>query len=149
VALNELEVENFGLEDLEYEDPEEDQNEEDGVIVDEAGADKKNHVDEEAIKVYLGIKVDDMVKVTKSCKFFNEDGIVRRLKDGKIFVRFYTYGSMFEEWMDPEDVRKLTDTEVLKGLSGPQQPVTQRDFEETTDGYDSDGSRKAEASDVI
>jgi len=143
VALNELEVENFGLEDLEYEDPEEDQNEEDGVIVDEAGADKKNHVDEEAIKVYLGIKVDDMVKVTKSCKFFNEDGIVRRLKDGKIFVRFYTYGSMFEEWMDPEDVRKLTDTEVLKGLSGPQQPVTQRDFEETTDGYDSDGSRKA------
>ena len=52
----------------------------------------------EAMKVYLGLKVDDMVKVTAKGKFFNEDGIVRRLKEGKIFVRFYTYGTMFEEW---------------------------------------------------
>lgn len=145
MALNELEVENFGLEDLEFEEeeaiiPEEGEKD---IIVDEAEDEKKRKQEEEAIKVFLGIKVDDMVKVTKKCKFFNEDGIVRRLKDGKIFLRFYTYGSMFEEWMDPEDVRKLTDTEVLKGLSGPTEPVTQRDFEEESDEYDSDGRKKA------
>ena len=145
VALNELEVENFGLEDLEFEEEEEVipvEGEKD-IIVDEAEDERKKQLEEEAIKVFLGIKVDDMVKVTKKCKFFNEDGIVRRLKDGKIFLRFYTYGSMFEEWMDPEDVRKLTDTEVLKGLSGPTEPVTQRDFEEDSDEYDSDGRKKA------
>lgn len=145
MALNEIEVENFGLENLEYEEEEEilpEEGEED-IIVDEEEDEKKKKMEEEAIKVFLGIKVDDMVKVTKKCKFYNEDGIVRRLKDGKIFLRFYTYGSMFEEWMDPEDVRKLTDTEVLKGLSGPTEPITQRDFEEDSDEYDSDGRRKA------
>ena len=146
MALNELEVEGFGFEDLQFEEEEEPilgEGEQD-VIVDEAEADdKKKQLEAEAIKVYLGIKVDDMVKVTKRCKFYNEDGIVRRLKDGKIFLRFYTYGSMFEEWMEPGDVRKLTDTEVLKGLSGPSEPVTQRDFEGNTDEYDANGRKKA------
>ena len=145
VALNEMEVENFGLEDLEFEEEEEEfvEEGEEDVIVDEAEDKKKKKMEEEAIKVFLGIKVDDMVKVTKKCKFYNEDGIVRRLKDGKIFLRFYTYGSMFEEWMDPEDVRKLTDAEVMKGLSGPTEPITQRDFEEDSNEYDSDGRRRA------
>ena len=102
VALNELEVENFGLDDMEEEEEEEEEiplaEGEQEVILDEAGADKKDKVDEEAIKAYLGLKVEDMVKVTKKCKFYEEDGIVRRLKDDKILVRFYTYGSMFEEW---------------------------------------------------
>lgn len=67
--------------------------------------------------------------MTAQGKFYNEDGIVRRLKEGKILVRFYTYGSMFEEWLDPADVRKLSGEEILRGLSGPSQPVTQRDFD--------------------
>lgn len=148
VALNEDEVEGFDLEDLEFEEEEEQLLAADGetpIIIDEAAdEDKQKKAEAEAIKVFLGIKVDDMVKVTKKCKFFNEDGIVRRLKDGKIFLRFYTYGSMFEEWMDPGDVRKLSDTEVLKGLSGPSEPVTQRDFEEEgTDDYDANGRKQA------
>lgn len=127
VALNELEVENFGLEDLEHEEVEEDESD---IIVDEEDDDETSDgVDQEALKVYLGLKVEDMVKVTKKCKFLGEDGIVRRLKDGKILVRFYTYGSMFEEWMEPEDVRVLSNVEILKGLSGPSQPITQRDFD--------------------
>ena len=74
-----------------------------------------------------------MVKVTAKGKFFNEDGIIRRLKEGKVLVRFYTYGTMFEEWMDPNDVRKLSNIEILKGLSGPTKPVTQRDFDGPSD----------------
>ena len=130
VALNELEVENFGLEDEEFEEPDDEEEDADAIIVDSGDEeDVKDPVDQEALKVYLGLKVEDMVKVTKQGKFFKEDGIVRRLKDGKIFVRFYTYGTMFEEWLDPGDVRKLSGEEILKGLSGPSQPVTQRDFD--------------------
>lgn len=148
VALNEDEIENFGLEDLEFEEEDDDEEEdEDGVIVDteEEEANQKDPVDTEALKQYLGIKVEDMVKVTRTGKFLGEDGIVRRLKDGKILVRFFTYGSMFEEWMEPGDVRKLNNEEVLRGLSGPSQPVTQRDFDDP-DGrsggrYSGDGSR--------
>lgn len=138
VALNEVEVENFGLEELDFEEqkvqlPLADSGKE--IIVDEAGVDNKNEIDEEALKAFMGIKVEDMVKVTKRCKFYNEDGIVRRLKDGKIFVRFYTYGTLFEEWMEPGDVRKLNDVEVLKGLSGPTQPITQLDFDGPRDSF--------------
>jgi len=131
-ALNELEIENFGLEDMEFEEEDDDEEDED-VIVDSAENDAKQkskwQVDEEDLKVYLGLKVEDMVKVTKKNKFFGEDGIVRRLKDGKIMVRFFTYGSQFDEWLDPGDVRVLTNTEILKGLSGPSQPITQQDFD--------------------
>jgi transcription antitermination factor NusG len=104
VGLSEDEIDNFGLEDLAYEEEEEEEQAvptKDGktIILDEEDADEeKNRVDQEVLKVYLGLKVDDMVKVTKECKFYEEDAIVRRLKDGKIFVRFYTYGTMFEEW---------------------------------------------------
>lgn len=137
VALNELEVENFGLEDEDYEDEEEE--DEDAVIVDSDDEETvKDDVDQEALKVYLGLKVEDMIKVTKQGKFFKEDGIVRRLKDGKILVRFYTYGAMFEEWMDPSDVRKMSGEEILKGLSGPSQPITQRDFDGPTQQADND-----------
>lgn len=37
--------------------------------------------------------------------------------------------SLFSFRMDPGDVRKLSEIEVLKGLQGPTQPVTQRDFD--------------------
>jgi len=140
VALNDLEVENFGLEEHEDEDEESiyenAQDQAMGVILDTAENEAKGErkVDQEALKAYLGLKVEDMVKVTAKGKFFNEDGIVRRLKDGKIFVRFYTYGTMFEEWLDPSDVRKLSSMEILKGLSGPSEPVTQRDFDQREQG---------------
>ena len=140
VALNELEVENFGLEECPDTDEEDEElgaelggeQAEGDVILDSEANDEKMDpkLDHEAIKAYLGLKVEDMVKVTAKGKFFNEDGIVRRLKDGKIFVRFYTYGTMFEEWLDPSDVRPLSNMEILKGLSGPSEPVTQRDFEQ-------------------
>lgn len=138
VALNELEVENFGLEDEDSDDEdngdEMDLEMDQDVIVDD-GEEAKDQVDQDAIKAYLGLKVEDMVKVTKPGKFNNEDGIVRRLKEGKIFVRFYTYGTMFEEWLEPGDVRKLSEMEVLKGLSGPTKPITQRDFDGPGEGY--------------
>uniref|UniRef100_A0A7S3LDT3 SAP domain-containing protein n=1 Tax=Amphora coffeiformis TaxID=265554 RepID=A0A7S3LDT3_9STRA len=133
IALNELEVENFGLEECEGEEKE-DENSGD-IIVDVKDEDAEEKLEEmkEALKVYLGLKVDDMVKVTAKGKFFNEDGIIRRLKEGKLLVRFYTYGTMFEEWLDPTDVRKLSNIEILKGLSGPTKPVTQRDFDDPSD----------------
>jgi transcription antitermination factor NusG len=128
LSLNEIEVENFGLEEWEGLEEEEEEDP-DAVIVDNADEDVKPNYDVEALEVYLGLRVDDMVKVTKKNKFFDEDGIVRRLKEGQIFVRFYTYGTMFEEWLDPGDVRKLTNDEVVRGLSGPSQPITQQDFD--------------------
>jgi hypothetical protein len=141
VALSELEVENFGLEDEDLEDEAEE--DEDAVIVDSDDEETvKNDVDQEALKAYLGLKVEDMIKVTKQGKFFKEDGIVRRLKDGKILVRFFTYGTMFEEWMDPSDVRKMSGEEILKGLSGPSQPVTQRDFDGPRQQGDNDWSER-------
>lgn len=128
VALNEEEVANFGLEECEDEFAEE--TESDDVIVDTAEADDEAAEFEETIqKVYKGLRVNDMVKVTAKNKFYDEDALVRRLKDGKVFLRFYTYGSMYEEWMDPGDIRKLSSIEILKGLSGPQQPLTQRDID--------------------
>ena len=136
LALNELEVEKFGLE--EWEDEEEtDEVDQTGVIVDiDDEDDMKSKIDETAVKAFQGIKVEDMVKVTAKGKFYDEEGIVRRLKDGKIMVRFYTYGTMFEEWMNPGDVRKLTELEVLRGLSGPTQPITQEQFDRPKGGRD-------------
>lgn len=134
VALNEDEIENFGLEELEAEEPEEPDGDED-IILDSEEADKEAADMEETVqKVYKGLRVDDMVKVTAKNKFFDEDAVVRRLKDGKLFLRFYTYGTMYEEWMDPGDVRKLTSIEILKGLSGPQQPITQQDIDGPSQG---------------
>lgn len=130
LPLNEDEIENFGLEDISEDDP-------DGVdnndpILDTAEQDQKDNKENtqaEALKVFLGLKVEDMIKVTAKGKFFNEDGIVRRLKDGQILVKFYTYGTMWEHWMDPSDVRKMSDEEVIKGLTGPSQPITQEDID--------------------
>jgi transcription antitermination factor NusG len=138
LALSEEEVENFGLEDVPVEQDDVDPVDAEGVIVDSFDDDDDEYsyedpmyknIDKKALKQFKGLKVEDMIKVTAQGKFFNEDGIVRRLKDGKIFVRFYTYGTMFEEWLDPADVRKLSSDEIIKGLAGPSQPITQRDFD--------------------
>jgi transcription antitermination factor NusG len=150
IALNELEVENFGLEAEESVEDDDLNTSSGGIIVDAAEEDvkaqKRAKIDRDALKVYLGLAVDDMVKVTAKGKFLNEDGIVRRLKEGQIFVRFYTYGTMFEEWLDPAAVRVLTNMEILQGLSGPTQPVTQRDLEDDpTSGSDSRGRKDRRA----
>ena len=140
IALNELEVENYGLEEWVDGDEEEHGDSsgaqttgDDIVIVDsaeeEAKAIAKDQVTEDDLKVYKGLKVDDMVKVTKRSQYFGDDGVVRRLKEGQIFVRFYTYGSTFDVWMQPDDVRKLSNAEMLEGLSGPTRPITQEDFD--------------------
>jgi transcription antitermination factor NusG len=144
VALNEVEIENFGLEDIDENVDDDgaashDVTDADGIIIDSSEDDDENddeysdpmyrNVDKKALKQFLGLKVEDMVKVIKPGKFHNEDGIVRRLKEGRIFIRFYTYGTMFEEWLEPSDVRKLTAEEILKGLGGRSQPITQRDFD--------------------
>ncbi|CAJ1966733.1 unnamed protein product [Cylindrotheca closterium] len=129
LPLNEDEIENFGLENIEELDEEE---KEEDIIVDagDDNEDKEAAAIEEVVQtVYKGLRVGDMIKVTAKNKFFDEDGIVRRLKDNKIFLRFYTYGTMFEEWLDPSEVRKLSDEEVLKGLGGPSAPITQRDID--------------------
>ena len=159
LALNEDEIENFGLEDI-IEDIDDDINgrsttatdqkhtiDANGIILDNNEDDDENdndddddeyndpmykNIDKKSLKQYKGFKVEDMVKVIQPGKFYNEDGIVRRLKDGQIFVRFYTYGTMFEEWISPNDLRKLTSDEVVRGLSSgnPTQPITQQDFDE-------------------
>jgi len=137
LCMNEDEIEKFGLEECEAEEPEEESEEIDGVILDEGVEPEVDPELEQTVQnVYLGLRVGDMVKITAKNKFFNEDAVVRRLKNRKLFLRFFTYGSMYEEWMDPGDVRKLTDVEVLKGLSGPQQPITQRDIDGPSRGED-------------
>jgi hypothetical protein len=137
LCLNEEEIEKFGLEECKVEEDEVAKEEKDGVILDEGDEPEVDPELEETVQnVYMGLRVGDMVKVTAKNKFFNEDAVVRRLKNKQLFLRFYTYGSMYEEWMDPGDVRKLTDEEVLKGLSGPQQPVTQRDIDGPSLGED-------------
>jgi transcription antitermination factor NusG len=150
VALSEMEIEKFGLEDLEEymefdEDPAGDLMDENGIILDteenEAKAEakaksKKPKIDQGQLDAYMELRPDDMVKVTGSNKFKGEDGIVKRLKNGQVMVRFFTYGSTYEEWLEPGDVRKLTHDEVLVGLSGPTAPVTQQDFEEDDDRQD-------------
>eukprot|EP00546_Thalassionema_frauenfeldii_P004027 CAMPEP_0178922454 /NCGR_PEP_ID=MMETSP0786-20121207/16163_1 /TAXON_ID=186022 /ORGANISM="Thalassionema frauenfeldii, Strain CCMP 1798" /LENGTH=709 /DNA_ID=CAMNT_0020596821 /DNA_START=110 /DNA_END=2236 /DNA_ORIENTATION=+ len=143
IPLNEMEVEDYGLEEWEdeeeEEEEEEDGEEDDGIILDTEETDardeakwaKENEIDEEQLAEFKGLKVEDMIKVINSkSKFYGEDGIVKRLKAGQIMIRFFTYGSMYDEWLDPSDVRKLSTEELLKGLSGPAAPITQRDFDD-------------------
>ena len=136
LPLSEEEIENFDLENPVWEIDEQDNAPEknNGIIVDSYENDKKELEAEEAIElevktVYKSLKVEDMIKVTAKNKFTGEDGIVKRLKEGNVLIRFFTYGQTFDEWLDPSDVRKLTDDEILKGLGGPSAPITQRDLD--------------------
>jgi len=155
VALNELEIEKFGLEDVVEEEEEEEEEEFNAegdmeIILDSEEAEKRQTakeraIEEEVTRIYGVLRVGDMVKVTAPGKFFGEDGIVKRLKEGKIFVRFYTYGSVYDHWLQPEDVRKMSEAEALNGLGGPAQPITQRDFEDPQRSpreYDSDARNR-------
>ena len=90
--------------------------------------DGRGDAGDDLLHQYAGYEVDGMVKVLTG-KHKGEDGVVKRLKDGKIKVRLYTYGSTFDEWYDVTDIRPMTDAEVLKGLTGPEGPIRQEDFD--------------------
>ena len=151
LALNEMEVEKFGLEELGEEvdfrnDPTLDLMNEEGIIVDTAENEEKakakgSKIDEGQLQAYLDLRPGDMITVIGDGKFKGEDGIVKRLKNGKLMIRFFTYGSTYEEWLEPKDVRKLTEEEVRRGLSGPSAPVTQHDLEDSNDFKDQRSGR--------
>ncbi|VEU44717.1 unnamed protein product [Pseudo-nitzschia multistriata] len=150
LPLSDEEIESFDLENPKWEIDEQDKstgNDSDGIILDTHENDMKEMEEEEAIeqeveRVYKGLKVEDMIKVTGRNKFKGEDGIVKRLKEEMVLIRFFTYGQTFDEWLDPSDVRKLTDDEVLKGLGGPGKPITQQDLEGPRDRREDKPQRK-------
>jgi len=72
---------------------------------------------EDLLGQYATYEVEDYVKVL-SGNFQGEDGVVRRLKDGNIAVRLYTYGSALDQWFKPTELRKMNELEVAKGLTG-------------------------------
>jgi transcription antitermination factor NusG len=80
------------------------------------------------IAQYEGYGVENMVKVLEG-NFKGEDGVVRRLKDGLIMVRLYTYGNVLDQWFKPNEIRPMTDAEAMKGLTGPTNAVNQDEFD--------------------
>eukprot|EP00566_Odontella_aurita_P004898 CAMPEP_0113545094 /NCGR_PEP_ID=MMETSP0015_2-20120614/11072_1 /TAXON_ID=2838 /ORGANISM="Odontella" /LENGTH=771 /DNA_ID=CAMNT_0000445425 /DNA_START=15 /DNA_END=2330 /DNA_ORIENTATION=- /assembly_acc=CAM_ASM_000160 len=121
VSLNDDEVEKFQLLDEETDA----MHAKYGKDYDGSGDSGKDLLDQ-----YAGYEVDGMVKVLGG-KHGGEDGVVKRLKDGKIKVRLFTYGTSFDEWYEPKEIRPMTDAEVLKGFTGPEGPVSQTDYEES------------------
>lgn len=154
LPLTEEEIENFDLENFKWMQQEQEivaaaavKTKERTVIMDTEDYDMEENrilteIEEEVENVYKGLKVEDMVKVTSKGKFYNEDGIVRRLKEGKVLIRFFTYGSVFDEWLDPTDVRKLSEAEILKGLGGPSAPITQQDLDGPQQGRGDERDRE-------
>ena len=137
IPLTYEEIEKYGLEEIEYtdEDVEAAKFNQDNleIIVDTEELEQEEIATESAIEeivqtVYNGLRVEDMIKVTAKNKFHGEDGTVRRLKDGKVKIRFFTYGQAYEEWLDPTDVRKMSDAEAMRGLTEGA-PITQNDID--------------------
>ena len=119
IPLNEEEVKRFkGLE------------EEQELFDDMFGGDYsgRNDKGEDLLAQYAGYEVGQMVKILRG-NFEGEDGTVRRLKDGQICVRMFTYGQTFDNWFDPDAIRPLTDLEVMRGLGGPTKPINQDQFD--------------------
>lgn len=83
---------------------------------------------QDLIAQYEGYDVGNMVKVL-SGNFKGEDGVVKRLKDGQIMVRMFTYGNVNDQWFKPNEIRQMTDAEAMKGLGGPMSPVSQEEFD--------------------
>ena len=104
--------------------------EEQELFEDMYGGDYTGRADSGAdlLEQYSGYDVGQMVKVL-SGNFEGEDGTVRRLKGGQLMVRMFTYGQTYDEWMDPDAIRPLTDLEVMRGLSGPTVPINQDQFD--------------------
>lgn len=119
IALSDEEVAKFkGLE------------EQTDAMYDKYGEDYTGRGDDgmDLIDQYEGYRVENMVKILNG-NFKGEDGIVRRLKDGMIMVRLYTYGSVMDQWFQPKDIRPMTDAEAMKGLTGPTIAVNQDEFD--------------------
>ena len=51
------------------------------------------------------------------------------VRDGQLVVRFYTYGSQLDSYLDPMHVRKLTPSEQEAGLTGPDKAIGQDDID--------------------
>jgi transcription antitermination factor NusG len=79
------------------------------------------------IDQYKGYQVEEMVKVI-SGNFKGEDGIVRRLKDGMVCVRLYTYGTVNDQWFRTDQIRPMSDEEAMRGLTGPNAAIGQEEF---------------------
>ncbi|KAL9181209.1 hypothetical protein ACHAXT_010014 [Thalassiosira profunda] len=88
----------------------------------------RNDTGADLLAQYAGYDVGQMVKVLRG-NFEGEDGTVRRLKDGQLMVRMFTYGQTYDEWFDPDAIRPMTDLEVMRGMSGPTQPINQDQFD--------------------
>jgi len=104
--------------------------EEQEVFEDMFGGDYTGRADHGAdlLSQYAGYDVGQMVKILKG-RFEGEDGTIRRLKNGQLMVRMFTYGQNYDEWFDPDAIRPLTDLEVMRGLSGPTTPINQDQFD--------------------
>jgi len=85
---------------------------------------------QELMQEYEGFQVGQYVKVVKG-KFMGEEGEVKRLKLSKISVRMYTYGTSFDHWFPVEELKAMTDEEVMRGLDGPVKPINQDLFDES------------------
>ena len=104
--------------------------EEQEVFEDMFGGDYTGRADHgsDLLKQYAGYDVGQMIKVVKG-RFEGEDGTIRRLKNGQLMVRMFTYGQTYDEWFDPDAIRPLTDLEVMRGFSGPTVPINQDQFD--------------------
>jgi transcription antitermination factor NusG len=152
--LSKEEIESFDLENFQWVQQEQEivstaavKEKERTIIVDTEDYDIEENrildeIEEEVQTVYKGLKVEDMIKVISKSKFYNEDGMVRRLKEGRVLIRFFTYGTVFDEWLDPSEVRKLTEAEILKGLGGPKTPISQRDLDSPRQDRDDRGDQR-------
>jgi len=94
--------------------------------------DSQNHTEHPSTSTLMDqfahLEIGGMCKVVAEGPLKNEDGIVKRFKDGLVCVRMYTYGSIFDEWFDPQHVRSLTEDEVRQGIQAPEKPITQQQF---------------------
>lgn len=119
IALSDDEVAKFkGLE------------EESEKMVEKFGEDYNGRGDDgqDLIHQFRGYAVDNMVKIL-SGNFKGEDGVVKRIRDGEIMVRLFTYGTALDQWFKMEEIRPLTDAEAMKGLSGPTRAINQDEFD--------------------
>ena len=119
IALSDEEVAKFkGLE------------EETSAMYEKFGEDYTGRGDDgmDLIEQYKGYDVENMVKILTG-NFEGEDGVVRRLKDGLVMVRLYTYGNVLDQWFKPDEIRPMTDAEAMKGLTGPTSPLNQDEFD--------------------
>jgi transcription antitermination factor NusG len=99
-------------------------------FVEQFGEDYNGRGDDgqDLIHQFRGYAVDNMVKIL-SGNFKGEDGVVKRIRDGEIMVRLFTYGTALDQWFKMEELRPLTDSEAMKGLSGPTTAINQDEFD--------------------